>query len=328
MRRVAPGVALLFLAPVLGELVSGHQTPLQFFNPIVFLAMALPYGCGALLCREATRRWGKGWLSLLLLGVAYALYEEGIVSRALFDPQWSELGAVGPYNHAAGINWTYGFVLLHFHVTVSIAASVLLAEVIYRERRRERWLTNGQAASCGLVLALWAPVLSLLARADHPLYVPSRALWIGTGVAIVALIVAARLAPAHAAEAVERAVPRPRRFLILGALNTTVVFAIVFLLPEQRILPPLVFTVLALLLMDGVSLALLLRWSGNTLAWDDRHRVALVAGVLAFFVAFGVLSDLERFEGKSLVGLVAAVGLWWLSRLVAKGGRDDKEART
>jgi hypothetical protein len=328
MRRVAPGVALLFLAPVLGELVSGHQTPLQFLNPIVFLAMALPYGCGALLCREATRRWNKGWLSLLLLGIAYALYEEGIVSRALFDPQWTELGALGPYNHVAGINWTYGFILIHFHLTVSIAASVLLAEVLYHDRRREPWLTPGQMALCALVLALWAPVLVLLARADHPLLVPSPALWAGTAVGITALVIAARSAPARPVHVIARTVPPPHRFLILGAANTTIVFVIVFLLPEHGLLPPLALTVIALLAIDAASLALLLRWSGNARAWDDRHRVALVAGVLAFFVVFGVLSDLERFEGKSLVGLGAAVGVWWVSRSVAKRARDENEART
>jgi hypothetical protein len=308
---------------VLGELVSWHQAPLQFFNPIVFLAMALPYGCGALLCREATRRWSKGWLSLLLLAVAYALYEEGIVSRALFDPQWTELGALGPYNHVAGINWTYGFILIHFHVTVSIAASVLLAEVLYHDRRREPWLTPGQMALCALVLALWAPVLALLARADHPLLVPSPGLWVGTALLIGALVIAARLAPAQPFHTIARAVPRPLQFLILGAANTTIVFVIVLLLPEHGVLPPLALTVIALLAIDAVSLALLLRWSGNVRAWGDRHRVALVAGVLAFFVVFGVLSDLERFEGKSLVGLATAVGLWWLHRTVASNRHSE-----
>jgi hypothetical protein len=39
VKRIAPGVALLLTAPVI-------------FNPVVFAALALPYGCGALLCRE------------------------------------------------------------------------------------------------------------------------------------------------------------------------------------------------------------------------------------------------------------------------------------
>lgn len=316
MKRIPPAVALLFLAPVLGELVSGHQAPLQFFNPILFVALALPYGCGALLCREFIRRWRKGWLGFLLLSVAYALYEEGVVSRALFDPHWREATALAQYDHVAGVNWTYGIMLTHFHVAISMFASVMLAELLYPERRRRPWLSNRQAALCGLVLALWAPLLALLAKADQPLYVPSVLLWALTGLAIVGLVVAARLIPPGPPWRVPHRAPRPAWFLILGAVNMTAVFGTVFILPEAGVRPPLALSVAFLLALDGAALWLLLRWSGHTTAWDDRHRLALVTGLLAFFLVFGVMSDLERFEGKSLVSGVAALALLYAWRRV------------
>ncbi len=323
MRDRRAALVLLFLAPVLGELVSAHQRPVEFFNPVSFAAMALPYGCGALLCRELTRRWRKSWLSLLLLGIAYGLYEEGIVSRALFDPHWHELEAIGRYTHAAGVNWTYGIGLIHFHATVSIFSSVTLAELLFPERRREPWLTSGQAALCGFVLALWAPVLAWLAKADHPLFRPSPATWALTAVGLVGLVVAASQVPHRPRPIVNRRVPHPRWFLALGAVNMTVVMATVFVLPEQGVQPPLVVPTICLLAFDAVTLWLLLRWSGNTRRWDDRHRLALVAGLLAFFVLFGVLADLERFEGRSLVSLAAVLGLWRLSRHVTERVRSS-----
>lgn len=322
MRDSQAPLVLLFLAPVLGELVSGHQSPAEFFNPVTFAALALPYGCGALLCRDFTRRWGKGWLSLLLLGIAYGLFEEGIVSRALFDPRWFELEAIGGYTHAAGINWTYGIGLLHFHATISIFSSVTLAELLFPERRRAPWLTNGQTALCGFVLALWAPVLAWLARADHPLFRPPPAAWALTAAALLGLVVAASRVPNRPGPIVNRSVPHPLWFLALGAVNMTVVMVTVFVLPEQGVRPPLVVPTTGLLAFDAVTLWLLLRWSGNTRGWDDRHRLALVAGLLAFFVVFGVLADLERFEGKSLVSLAALLGLWRLSRFVRSSSAD------
>jgi hypothetical protein len=317
MKWFPPAVTLLFLAPLLGELVSGHQAPLQFLNPILFIALALPYGCGALLCRDFTRRWRTGWLGFLLLSVAYALYEEGIVSRALFDPQWRESGLLAQYDHVAGINWTYGFMLIHFHVAISMLASVMLAELLYPERRHQPWLSNRQAVLCGLVLVLWAPVLALLARADQPLYVPSRLLWALAGATIVALVVAARLIPRRPLPRVAHHAPHPAWFLILGAVNMTAVFGTVFILPEAGVRPPLALSVAFLLALDGATLWLLLSWSGGGFAWDDRHRLALVVGLLAFFLAFGVLSDLEHFEGKSLVSLAAALGLLYVWRRIA-----------
>jgi hypothetical protein len=308
MKRIPPAVALLFLAPCLGELVSGHQAPRQFLDPILFTVLALPYGCGALLCRDLARRWRAGWPGLLLLGVAYALWEEGVVSRALFDPQWRESGLLAQFDHVAGINWTYGIMLVHFHVAISIFASVTLAELAYPAHRHRPWLSNRQAVACGAVLVAWAPVLALLARSDQPLYVPSPSLWILTGLAIVGLAWAARRLRVRV-PGVPHRVRRPAWFLALGAANMTAVFTTVFILPEAGVRPPLGLSVAFLLALDAVTLWLLLRWSGGGTAWDDRHRLALVAGLLAFFLVFGVLSDLERFEGKSLVSLGAALAL-------------------
>ena len=51
LRNMSPGLALFLLAPILGELVSGHQGPFEFINPIAWLLASMPYGLGALACR-------------------------------------------------------------------------------------------------------------------------------------------------------------------------------------------------------------------------------------------------------------------------------------
>lgn len=326
MKRLIPGMALLFIAPLLGELVSGHMNLVTFFNPVTFAVMALPYGCGALLCRELARRWGKGWLSLLLLSMAYGVYEEGIVSRAFFDPYWLELGALETYDTYAGINWTYSLSLVHFHVTISILSSIMLSELIFPRRRRESWLSNGQLALCGLVLALWAPVLAILAQADTPLYLPPLGLYALAGLEVVGLVVAARLAPAQPFPPTGRQASPPHWLLLLGALNVTIIFVTVYMLPELWRPFPLFGRVAFLLIFNMLSFWLFLRWSGNALAWDDRHRLALVMGLLAFFFLFGLLSDLESFEGRSLVSLMTGVALWRLWRDVNSRVRAGAQA--
>jgi putative flippase GtrA len=316
VKRISPDLALLLIAPLLGELVSGHMSPLQFFNPIVFAVMALPYGCGALLCRELARRWGKGWLSLLLLAAAYGMYEEGIVSRAFFDPHWLELGALANHDYFAGINWTYSISLLHFHIAISILSSVMLAELLYPERRAEPWLSGGQMALCGLVMAAWMPILAVLAQAGKPLYVPALGLSVLTSLSIAGLVLAARLAPAQPLCPTGSPASSPYRFLLLGALNVTIVFGTVYLLPEFYGSPPLIASIAFLLAFNALSFWLFLRWSGNVLAWDDRHRLALVSGLLAFFVVVNFLGDLENFEARSFVSLATVFALWQLRRPV------------
>ena len=168
MKRIPPWLALLFIAPLLGEIVSGHQPPLELCNPLSVLLLMLPYGFGALICRELVRRWKKGWLSLILLAVAYGVYEEGIVVRSFFDPNWMELENLKPY-YVLGVNWTYSEMLIHFHVLVSIAASIMLAEMLYPEQRKDSWLSNKGLIACVVGLALWFPAGWLMSAYVPPL---------------------------------------------------------------------------------------------------------------------------------------------------------------
>ena len=71
-----PIITLLILAPATGELLSGSAPPAEFFNPFTFLLLTALYGSGALLIREAARRWVQGWASILLLFIFLAFIAE------------------------------------------------------------------------------------------------------------------------------------------------------------------------------------------------------------------------------------------------------------
>jgi hypothetical protein len=313
-RAMSPGLALLFLAPVMGELVSGHANPLEFFVPPIFALIALPYGCGALICRELMRRWGKGWPSLLLLSLAFGIWEEGVVVRSFFDPEWGELGVLADYQYAYNINWTYSLSLIHFHITISILAGITVAEMLYPARRRDPWLTNRQLGLCFLVMALWPFPFWLITD-----YMPPPAYYGLTFVVVFGLIGLARISPARFGVREQAPhpsdVPPPRRFLLLGGINMWVFFIAVFMLPDAGIKPPLALMVVALIALDVVSLVLAVRWSGSARAWDDRHRLALVLGWLSFFIVFGALQDFDTgFAGHIFV---AAAAVYYLRKLKA-----------
>ncbi|MBN2099932.1 MAG: hypothetical protein JW753_10105 [Dehalococcoidia bacterium] len=298
------------MAPILGELVSGHQTLFQFVNPLSFVLTALPYGFGAIICRELTVRWGKGWFCLVLLGIAYGIYEEAIVARSIWDPNWAELGALADYSYWGGITWTWTEVLLHFHLTISIISSVVLVTVMYPEQRHERWASNRALAACFAGLALWAPILSWL----HPFMPPIGgfilALATIAGLACVAWRLPAQVFPSRAGTGT-----RPLWYGVVAAVNMTVVFLSLFVLPEENLswLPawPVLFVLIAAL--DGITFWLVMRWSGNGTAWDDRHRLAMVIGMLAFFIPLLVLKDMDEcFSGLTIVAILAVWGLWKL----------------
>jgi len=86
MKRIPPAWVLYFLAPIIGELLSGSAPPIEFFNPFGLLILPALYGSGAILARELALRREKRWPTILVLGLAYGILEEGLMVKSFFDP--------------------------------------------------------------------------------------------------------------------------------------------------------------------------------------------------------------------------------------------------
>jgi hypothetical protein len=134
-------------------------------------------------------------------------------------------------------------------------------------------------------------------------------------------VVTARYAPVPDPTWARHGVAHPICLLLLGLVNNTAFFIGAFAGPEAEVLP-LWPTLLTLLLLGGVTLGLMLRWSGSAFRWDDRHRLAWIVGLLGFLLPWGILADLEeQWTGKSIVSAISIVALCWLYRRVASRHR-------
>src|ERR1035438_2814670 len=87
-RSISAAVALIFTAPLVAEFLLGNL-PIKML--VALVALAPMYGGAALLIREVVRRTGRGWPSILLLGAAYTLIEEGFVTQSLFNPDYLKM---------------------------------------------------------------------------------------------------------------------------------------------------------------------------------------------------------------------------------------------
>src|ERR1700685_1822282 len=87
-RGVWPALALFFVAPLVAEFLLG-DLPIKLLPALVVLAPM--YGGGALVIREVVRRTGRGWPSIVLLGMAYAIFEEAFTTQSLFNPNYLKL---------------------------------------------------------------------------------------------------------------------------------------------------------------------------------------------------------------------------------------------
>jgi len=157
--RNLPAITLVLFAPAIPELLTG-STPIShlFFDPpqfaLSFLLDVGLYGTGALLIREFAVVYRKGWASILLLGAAYGIAEEGFAVHTFFQPSGSPVGALAVYGHAFGVNWLWALGLSAFHATYSIALPILLVFLWFPEARQARWFgRRGVATIAAIYLA-------------------------------------------------------------------------------------------------------------------------------------------------------------------------------
>jgi hypothetical protein len=95
--RAAAAVLLFFLSPVVAELLTSSSPPVSFFTPFGLTVMCALYGSGAVVARELAVRWGRGLASLIALGAAYGILEEGLMVKSFFDAAWPGIGLLGSW---------------------------------------------------------------------------------------------------------------------------------------------------------------------------------------------------------------------------------------
>lgn len=286
-----PIFTLALLTPGIPEYVLGSSNlALLVVFPPLFAAFLLVnvalYTGGALLIREAILRWNKGFATLIALGVAYAVAEEGIGTATFFDPHTSAAGSLGSYGHFLGVNWVFTLGVIGYHVFVSIGLPIALLGRILPETRGRSLLPGRRLA---LVLALFVVDVGFVM---FPLaerltgFVTPWPLVVGCVLAIAGLVALGRWLPR---DLLISAAPGPIvgawGFALLGAAFEPAVL-IAEAVPAAVGIP----AAWDLFLVGGVGTAFAaigLRWIGRR--GNDRAVVALSIGVVASLMTFGLL---------------------------------------
>lgn len=311
-RLLTPSMVLFLLSPAVGELLSSSSPPAEFFQPLAFLLMASLYGSGALLVRELAHRWGRGWSSVLLLGAAYGIVEEGLAVKSFFDPGWVDLGPLAVYGRWAGVNWVWALGLTIYHAVFSIGIPILLVGLMFPSHRDRPWLTARGLRAIGLLFAATTVFI-------HFALTPYRPLLAGlilAAAAVVGLGWSARRVPAPRLDSTGEPLTSPRRLAVAAFAATLGLFFLMWFLPNTPV-PALIWMGLVVAYVAWLWISL-----GRKAAhprWTALHAWALAAGALTFFILLAPLVELDHTRsdstaGMTLVGVATAAGLIWLGR--------------
>ncbi|MGW4476128.1 hypothetical protein ACWENQ_41265 [Nonomuraea sp. NPDC004354] len=274
-KRILPALGLLVLAPLVGEYLLGNIS----INALPMIIGLIPlYGGGALLIREVARRWRLGWPGIILLGLAYAVIEEGLLTQSLFNPDYVGLRLLDyGFIPALGIGAYWTVFVLAIHGVWSIAVPISLVEAGSR-RPDTPWLGKIGLTVTAILFLLGGAVIALASPVIYPVSA-AQVTW--TLITAVALIIAAFLTVRFRRPLLPAASAGPWTVFAI-----TIVAGLAFMLPAMtanlQSSVPAWITVGFYLALYATMTLLILRWS-RRIGWGPWHKFALgAAGLLTY----------------------------------------------
>ena len=308
-RGIWPALGLISVAPLVAEFLLG-DLPIKLLPALIVLAPM--YGGGALLIRETVRRTGRGWPSILLLGMAYAIFEEAFTTQSLFNPNYLRLnlGLLTPaFIPALGISAWWTLWMLMVHGLWSISTPIALVEASVPDRARTPWLGRWGLAILVVVFLFGAGAGTAIGyRQDH--FMASRAQFAVAAVVVVMLAALAFMIP-----------PRRRYAGYPGSTSAWLVGIAALSFGSAALFIPKDWgwgAVAALLGLDVIMLALVIVWSRKG-GWRLKHQLALGGGAaLAYgWHAFVQHPAVGKVDPSVRVGnaifLAGAIALIWFA---------------
>lgn len=279
-----PIITLLILAPLLGEMVSGSSPPSEYFQPITFLILTMLYGTGAVIIREIARRWEKGWISILLMGMAYGIFEEGVIVRSFFDPGWQDLGQLAFYGRWIGVNWIWAIALTIFHAVVSISIPIAITELIFPKKKNVLWLSKKELIIFVFIFLMNVLLGPLFGMKNTP------ASTITSIISILGLVFLAYKWPAFSEKNKFGKVASQWKIIIIGSLIMAGLIAGMWLFPLLSI--PWIIAFIFLGGLPWIGIRLFSRLGVNQ--WTEKQQWACVTGLLIPWLLLDVFSELDN----------------------------------
>ncbi len=242
------------------------------------------YGTGAVIIRETARRWEKGWVSILLMGMAYGIFEEGIMVRSFFDPDWQDLGQLAFYGRWIGINWIWSIALTIFHAVVSISIPIAITELLFSEKKDALWLSKKE-----LIIFIIIFIINALLGPFFGMKITTAGM-LASILSIAGLVFLAYKWPVNTEGNKFVRVAPQGKIVFVGSLLMVGLIAGMWILPSLSI--PWIITFVFLCGLPWIGIRWYRRLGANQ--WTEKQQWACVIGLLIPWLLVDVFSELDN----------------------------------
>ncbi len=298
--RILPALILMLSAPLIAEFLLGDFNIRQFAYMGIFVPL---YGGGALLIREIARRAGRGWWTMMLLGLAYAFVLEGFVNQTMLNPNYmgQHMLKYGFISYL-GTSFNYDIFILTLHVVWSVCTPIALAEGLAGKRAYEPWLNRIELGMVVLLTILGVVGTTIGAyKSNHFIASPMQYVVVGV-LMMLAVLLAFKMDIKQGTKKVTGSNQLSYWVVLLAMLVLSSLFQFWFHYAPKHVAP--LVGIAVFVVIDVLVVWLLVHYS-RKVAVDDTTTSALLAlsagmGAILTYAWFGM----RRFlNGASAMGI-------------------------
>jgi hypothetical protein len=150
----------MFITPFLTEVLTTNVSITMMVRPRILLAMmTIGYGFAVLVLREIAVRMRAGVLSMVLVGLIYGMYNEGLIAKTFFRVHGVPINTFDGYGFFGGFETGWAIAITTWHAFFAFLFPIVIVYSLYPGEREERWLNRTALA----ILAVVTVVISALA---------------------------------------------------------------------------------------------------------------------------------------------------------------------
>jgi hypothetical protein len=283
-RRVLPALVLFLLSPLMAEILFG-ATPVSRLGALALVAPI--YGCGVLLIRELARRRTRPWVRIALFAGAYAILEEGLALRSMFDPKMFNAGMLG--GRAFGVNWIWVIWTVGYHQIWSTMIPIALTELFFSSRREQPWLKAPGMVLCAvLYFCAISAMASFVPKQFSPDYHTPLPLFVAAILVAAVLVCMALFLPLEPRQRTLTPAAPPNPWALgVASLIVTVLWFALLKLPHALKEGAVVILPAAFILTVAVVFALRIRRWTQDAQWTGAHIIMLSLGAMLTSMSWG-----------------------------------------
>jgi len=167
MKHLKPVITLMLITPFLTEVLTTNVSITAMLHPKVLLAMmTIGYGFAVLLLRELAIRMKAGVASMVLLGLIYGMYNEGLIAKTFLRVHGVPINKFDSYGLYGGVETAWALSISTWHAFFAFLFPIVIVYSLYPREREERWL-NGAVLVVLAAITLLISGLVFFGKGDH-----------------------------------------------------------------------------------------------------------------------------------------------------------------